>query len=204
MLLLHTSLPSVQHGRVTKCCVFLNIDHPYCHAQAWLAVHGPLLRRAAAKDSLWGRVLSSVGRNLAAAAAPAAAPDLAHRGPGLPTEDSPADLVAQQAARSYRAECLQVMPRRPSMHAGLSWGFPRDVLQSDMKWPRIPPGLSARRWHPAAHAFRVQPCKKHLAGSLLCTGVALMTGICGHRHKLFTMYSLALASMRSCIPLYSP
>ena len=77
--------------------------------QAWLAVHGPMLRTAAARDSLWARVLSTVGPSTATSAAVSGAlPD---------QEDSPADLLSQQAARSYAAQCAQVCAGQPALYA---------------------------------------------------------------------------------------
>lgn len=56
-------------------------------------MHGPLLRGAAARSSLWSRVVS------------AAAPDVAGR---ALKEGTPAELICEQAAQSYRSAAQQV------------------------------------------------------------------------------------------------
>jgi hypothetical protein len=98
--------------------------------QAWLAVHGPLLRAAAAHDSLWARMLSSVGPTTSAASAASAAPDQAPADKPAGPEDSPADLIAAQAARTYRAQCLQV--RAPARLA-----YPRNTCVLEPRGPEF-------------------------------------------------------------------
>ena len=67
--------------------------------QAWLAVHGPLLRQSATKSSLWSRVVS------------AAASDVSSRGL---QEGTPAELISHQAAQSYRSAAQHVgTPNNP-------------------------------------------------------------------------------------------
>ena len=65
--------------------------------QAWFAVHGPLLRRAAAKDSLWHRVLSGL--------VPPTAGDIAK---GMVQKSGNAKIVMRQAFRTFRGQCHKV------------------------------------------------------------------------------------------------
>ena len=65
--------------------------------QAWFAVHGPLLRRAAAKDSLWHRVLTAL--------VPPAAGDIAK---GMVQKSGNAKIVMRQAFRTFRGQCHKV------------------------------------------------------------------------------------------------
>ena len=69
----------------------------YTALQAWYAVHGPLLRRAAAKDSLWHRVLSAL--------VPPTAGDIAK---GMVQKSGNAKIVMRQAFRSFRGQCHKV------------------------------------------------------------------------------------------------
>ena len=60
-------------------------------------MHGPLLRRAAAKDSLWHRVLSAL--------VPPAAGDIAK---GMVQKSGNAKIVMRQAFRTFRGQCHKV------------------------------------------------------------------------------------------------
>lgn len=67
--------------------------------QAWLAVHGPLLRQSATKSSLWSRVVSAAASNVSSR--------------GL-QEGTPAELISHQAAQSYRSAAQHVgTPNNP-------------------------------------------------------------------------------------------
>ena len=70
--------------------------------QAWFAVHGPLLRRASAKDSLWHRVLSAL--------APPTAGDVAK---GMVQKSGNAKIVMRQAFRTFRGQCHKVTAMLP-------------------------------------------------------------------------------------------
>ena len=67
-------------------------------AQGWFAMHGPLLQRAAAKDSLWHRVLSGL--------APPAAGEIAR---GMVQKSGNAKIVMRQAFRSFKNQCAKVL-----------------------------------------------------------------------------------------------
>ncbi len=71
-------------------------------------MHGPLLKRAAAKNSLWGRVLSGLSSAAPDQAAGRGAHPPSAAGGSPPTQEaSPAQLLIQQAAHSYRAQSQQ-------------------------------------------------------------------------------------------------
>ncbi len=61
-------------------------------------MHGPLLRRAAAKDSLWHRVLSGL--------APLTAGEIAR---GMVQKSDDAKIVMRQAFRSFKNQCAKVL-----------------------------------------------------------------------------------------------
>ena len=65
--------------------------------QAWFAVHGPLLQRSAAKDSLWHRVLSAL--------APPTAGDIAR---GMVQKSGNAKIVMRHAFRNFKNQCNKV------------------------------------------------------------------------------------------------
>ena len=67
-------------------------------AQAWFAVHGPLLQRSAAKDSLWHRVLSAL--------APPTAGDIAR---GMVQKSGNAKIVMRHAFRNFKTQCNKVV-----------------------------------------------------------------------------------------------
>lgn len=68
-----------------------------CGVQAWFAVHGPLLQKGAAKDSLWHRVLSAL--------APPAAGDIAR---GMVQKSGNAKIVMRHAFRNFKTQCNKV------------------------------------------------------------------------------------------------
>ena len=79
---------------------------PSAIAQGWFAVHGPLLQRAAAKDSLWHRVLSGL--------APPTAGDIAR---GMVQKSGNAKIVMRQAFRSFKNQCAKVLFTQDGIHA---------------------------------------------------------------------------------------
>jgi len=66
--------------------------------QGWFAVHGPILQKAAAKDSLWHRVLSAL--------APPTAGDIAK---GMVQKSGNAKIVMRQAFRTFKSQCNKVI-----------------------------------------------------------------------------------------------